>query len=399
MLIRTLLSTLCAKIAPLVAAGALMLTSGSVNAQNVQGITDTEILIGSHVDLSGPIASSGAPVREGLIFAADDINAAGGIHGRKIRVLVEDNGYDPKKAVLATQKLLTQDRVFALVCTLGSPTSLASMPLAIERGVPFLFAGAASDSTYTPLHPLKFGLLTPNGEQTRAEVKYAFEKLNKRRFGVLYQDDDNGISFLRAVEAQLKVHGLAPIEAASYKRGDIDFSSQMARLKAGNVDAIMLGTAGARDTAGAVIEARKIEIHASLLAGVGASLTAAIKLGGPAAEGLYTTFQFLNSSQEETPAFRVALDRFRARFGHEAGDGVALAYNAVMLFAEGAKNAGRNLTPQTLTKGLEQVKSFKTVFEGPPVSYSSTDHGAPRSTIIMQVKDGKYVPVTGPVTY
>jgi len=376
----------------------VVIAVGPVRAQ-VQGVADKEIVIGTHVDLSGPIVSTSVPVRDGMLFAVEDVNAAGGIHGRRLRLVVEDNGYDPKKAVLATQKLLTQDKVFAIVGTLGSPTSLASMPLAINRGLPFLFAGGASDSSYLPLHPLKFGLVTPYGEQTRAEVKFAHDTLGKRRFGVIYQDDDNGQAFLHAMEAQLKVHGLAVVAATNYKRGEIDFSAQAARLKAANVDAVMLGTAAARDTAGAVIELKKQGLSADILAGQGASTTTVLKLGGPPTEGLYATFQFLNSSQEMTPALRAVLDRFKARFGHEAEDGIALGYTTVMLFAEGAKNAGPTLTPQTLTRGLEKVKNFKTVFDGPPISYAADDHGAPRATIIMQVRGGKYVPVTGAVTY
>lgn len=378
--------------------GALFV-AGPACAQPVQGVSDKEIVIGTHIDLSGPVVSSGVPIRDGMLLAVEDINAGGGINGRKLRLIIEDNGYDPKKAVLATQKLLTQDKVFAMVGTFGSPTSLASMPLAIDRGVPFLFAGAASDSTYTPLHPLKFGMLTPYGEQTRAEVRYAYEHLGRRRFGVIYQDDDNGQSFLRALETQLKVHGLTPVAVTSYKRGEIDFSSQIARLKAANADVIILGTAGARDTAAAVLEARKQDLKADVMAGIGASTNAVVKLGGPAVEGLYATFQFLNSAQPPSPELSAILDRFKVRFGREADDGVALGYTIVALFAEGAKNAGRDLTPQTLTQGLEKVKGFRTVFEGPPISYSPTDHGAPRATIIMRVEGGKYVPVTGPVTY
>ncbi len=382
-----------------VVAATTLLLLGAAHSQTVQGVTDAEIVIGSHVDLSGPIVSTGVPVRDGMLFAVDDINAAGGVNGRKVRLLVEDNGYDPKKAVLATQKLLTQDKVFAMVGTLGSPTSLASMPLAVDRGVPFLFAGAASDSTYVPLHPLKFGLVTPYSEQARAETKFAYDKLGKRKFGVIYQDDDNGIAFVRAVETQLKVESLTPVEVASYKRGDIDFSAQIARLKAANVDVVMLGAAGARDTVGPVSEARKQGWTVDMMAGQGASTTAVIKLGGQAVEGLYATFQFLNSSQEKTPELQAALDRFKTRFGHDADDGVALGYTDIMLFAEGAKNAGRDLTPQTLSQGLEKVRDFKTVFEGPPISYGPGNHAAPRSTIIMQVRNGKYAPVTGAVTY
>ncbi|MDO8706598.1 MAG: ABC transporter substrate-binding protein [Sulfuricaulis sp.] len=370
----------------------MALTAGSALAQTVQGVSDTEILIGSHQDLSGPIASTGAPIRELMQFAVDDVNAAGGIHGRKLRLIVEDSSYDTKKAVLATQKLLTQDKVFALVATLGSPTSLASMPLAIDRGIPFLFPAAASDSGYLPFHPLKFGLMTPYSDQTRAAVKFAYDKLGKRRFGVLYQDDDNGQNLLQALVSELKTLGMAPIEATNFKRGEFEFSAQIARLKAADVDVIILGTSGARDTAGAAIETKKLGWNVDMIAGVGASNETVIRLGGKAVEGLYATFQFLNSTQPMTPALRTALDRFKTRYGHDAGDGM-LGYNAVMLFAEGAKNAGRNLTPQTLTQGLEKIKNFTTVFAGPAFTYGPGNHNPPNTPIMMKVKDGKYVPV------
>jgi len=364
----------------------------------VQGVTDTGILLGSHQDLSGPLTSLGVPFRDGLILAAEEINAAGGIHGRKVRVLVEDNGYDPKKAILAAQKLLTQDKVFAVIATLGTAPSSASMPLALDRGVPFLFPASAAESTYLPYHPLKFALTTPYAQQTRAGVKYAHEHLGKRRFGILYQDDDSGLSALRAVEEQLKVHGLSLVERTSYKRGETDYSAQIARLKAANVDIVML-MANTREAAAAVIEAKKQNWPVDMMAGSGASSSATIKLGGIATEGLYVTGQWLNEAQESTPALQAIKDRFKSRFGQDYVDGVNQTYVSMMLFAEGAKNAGRNLTPETLQKGLEQVKNFKTAFAAAPISYGPNDHAPPAGTFIIQVRGGKFVAVEGPVTY
>ncbi len=333
-----------------------------------------------------------------MILAVEEINAAGGVHSRKIRLVVEDNGYDPKKAVLATQKLLTQDKVFALVSTFGSATSLASMPLALDRGVPMLFPASSSETAYLPFHPLKFGAITTNHDQIRAAVKYCYEKLGKRRVGVLYQDDESGGSVIRAVETQLAVHGLAPIARASYKRGEINFSAQIALLKAANLDLLVLGTI-VRETAGAAIEAKKQDWQVDMLADQSASTTAVIRLGGQAVEGMYVTTQFMNSAQEQTPVLKAVKDRYKARFGREMEDGIAPGYNGIMLFAEGAKNAGRSLTPQSLSQGLEKVKNFTSVFTAPPVSYSPTDHSPPRSTILLQVRDGKFVPITGAVTY
>ena len=364
-----------------------------------QGVSDNEIVIGTSLDLSGPIAATGGPTRDGMVFAVEEINAAGGIHGRKLRLQVEDNGYDTKRAVLTVQKLLSKDEAFAIVGVLGSPTSLAAMPLAIDRGLPFLFAGAASDATWVPHHPLKFGLMSSNDAMVRAGIRYAHDTLGKRRFGVLYQDDDYGQSFVRAVQTQLKVHGLEPVAATSYKRGEIDFASQMARLKAAGVDIVLLGTAGARDTAAAAIEVRKQAWDVDLMASLGASTNVTIRLGGPAVEGMHVLFQFLHSAQEMTPAYRDVVERFKARFGREPGDGVAMGYTQIMLFAEGAKNAGRNLTAQTFSQGLEQVKNFTTVFEAPPVSYGPGQHGAPSATIVMRVRDGRFVRVAGPLAY
>lgn len=375
-----------------------MLGLASSARAEVQGVTDSEIVLGSHLDLSGPAASLGTAFRDGLIFASEEVNAGGGIHGRKIRLIVEDSNYDPKKAILATQKLLSQDKVFAVMLTLGAAHSTASMPLVLERGIPFLFPASTAESTYAPFHPLKFAFTTPAGDQARAAVKYAYEKLGKRRFGILYQDDDTGLSALKAVEDQMKVHGIALIERTSFKRGEIDFSSQIGRMKSANVDVVMIA-ANVRETASAEIEAKKQSWSVDMIGNQGASTNATIKLGGPAVDGLYVTTQFMSATQEMTPALSSIMDRYKARFGRNMEDGVGYAYTAMMLFAEGARNAGKNLTPQTLSAGLEKVKNFKTVFEAPSISYAPHDHSPPKATIIIQVKNGKFAQVTGPITY
>ena len=373
------------------------LMSGAAVAQ-VQGVSDTEIILGTHQDLSGPIASIGGAYRDGLIFAAEEINASGGINGRRIRLVIADNGYDPKKAVLATQKLLTQDKVFAMIATLGSATSAASMPLALDRGVPFLFPASSSDEAFTPFHPLKFAVTPPYAWQTRAGVQFAYETLGKRRFGILYQDDDTGLSTLRAVEAQLAVYQGQIAERASFKRGEFDFSSQIARLKAANVDVVMLG-GNTREAAAAEIEMKKQVWQVDVIAPQGASPLSTIKLGGAAVEGLYCTVQFLSSAQDETPELKTIKDRFKARFGHDYQDGVNTGYFAMMLFAEGARNAGRDLTPQSLSRGLENVKNFTTVFAAPPITYGPKEHAPSRGTYIIKAQGDRFVKVVGPIEY
>ncbi len=370
--------------------------AGWAQAQT-QGVSDTEIVIGAIPDLSGPVVSVGAPVRDGMILATEEINAAGGIHGRKIRLVFEDTGYDPKKAVLATQKLISQDKVFALMNAIGSAVVQASQPVAVDRGVPYLFPLASSEITFLPHSPLKFALNALSADHLRAAIAFAHNKLGKRRFGILVQDDETGVQALRAAEEQLKVHGLTLLEKTSYKRGETNLAAQIARLKAANLDMLVLGTI-VRETAAAAIEA-KAQGWAVEMIIPWAVVNAVVQLGGPAVEGLYGATQFLNSAQPMTPAYQAFTDKFKARFGRDVGDGVNYGYLSMMLFAEGARNAGRNLSAASFAQGMEKIKDFKTVFETAPVSYSPTSHAPPRPAFILQVKGGKWVRVDGPLTY
>ena len=374
-------------------AGAMTATQ----AQQVQGVTDTEIVLGSIQDLSGPVASVGAPMRDGMTLAVEDINAAGGINGRKIRLLIEDSGYDPKKGVLAAQKLVAQDKIFAMIATLGSAVTQATQPIALDRNVPYLFPLASSDNTYLPYHPLKFGLYALASEHMRAAVEYAYSKLGKRRFATLYQDDETGQMNFRAASEQLKVHGLQMLEVTTYKRGDTNFSAQISRLKAANPDIVVLGTV-VRETAAAEVEAKAQGWPVDMIVNQGL-VGAVLALGGKSVEGLYGSTQYLNSAEPMTPEYKAFTERFKTRFGRDVGDGVNYGYVCVMLFAQGAKNAGRALTAQSLAQGLEKVKNFKSIFQTAEVSYGPMDHAPPRGAYILQVRDGKWVVISGPLSY
>ena len=125
------------------------------------GIGPKEIMLGSIQDLSGPIVSFGKPVRDGMLLRTEQANAGGGVHGRQIRLVVEDSAYDPRKAVLAADKLIGRDKVFALVGTLGATPALATLPKALEAGVLHLFPLTSHHGMFEPLHRLKFAAFTP----------------------------------------------------------------------------------------------------------------------------------------------------------------------------------------------------------------------------------------------
>ena len=123
-------------------------------AQNSnQGVSKTEITLGSIQDLSGPIAGFGKQVRLGMMLRVDEVNEQGGIHGRKIVLKVEDSAYDPKKAVLAAQKLVNQDKIFAMVGHIGTAQNLATFPVLFEKNVINFFPVTAAREMYEPVQP------------------------------------------------------------------------------------------------------------------------------------------------------------------------------------------------------------------------------------------------------
>lgn len=199
------------------------------------------------MDLSGPLKAWGVPATNGMKLAIAQINDDGGINGRKIRLVNEDDGYDPKKAVLITQKLIELDKVFAIVSAMGSATTLAPMPLVQSAGLLHLFPITAAEFTFKmdPAKPedrLKFNMFSPYYDTMRLGIKYVIEKTQPKKPCIVYQDDEMGKNFTDAYTDQLKAMNIPSATMVSFKRGATDFNSQVARMKADGCDMVALGS-------------------------------------------------------------------------------------------------------------------------------------------------------------
>jgi branched-chain amino acid transport system substrate-binding protein len=192
-------------------AAALAASAGLASAQQ-QGVSSSEIVVGSIQDLSGPIASYGKQARQGMAMRVDEINAQGGVGGRKIRLLVEDSGYDPKKAVLAAQKLVNQDRIFMMLGHIGTAQNNAAMPVQFEKNVINFFPLTAAREMYEPFHRLKYAYAVPYYEQMRLVVPKLVREKGAKKPCTLYQDDEYGLEVLRGAEAGLKSIGMDLVE-------------------------------------------------------------------------------------------------------------------------------------------------------------------------------------------
>jgi ABC-type branched-subunit amino acid transport system substrate-binding protein len=376
------------------AAAGLVLLAGRALAQT-SGVSDTEILLGSSVDLTGPVASIGVPMKAGFEVAADMINQAGGIHGRQVSVIVEDNGYDPKRAILAVQKLTTSDNVFGVIGLLGSAITQISLPITTQKGVPMMFPAAPTHVVYDPPQPLSFGLVTGYDIQMSAATGYAHGELGKRKFCMMYQDDESGEQALAGVERMLKELNSPLVLKTTYKRGATDFSAQFARMRAADCDVVMLGTI-VRETAGAALERSKINWNVPMFAPQGAVSRAVIALAGTAAEGLYASTPSLPLALvKDDPKIAEAVKRYKEKTGKQddPDDYFLVSYAAMMLFAEGAKNAGKDLSVKSFVVGMEKIRDFSVGPGWGPMTFTPQQRLGSRKTFVMQVKGGAWTKV------
>jgi len=226
-------------------------------AEEPRGVTGSEIVLGMHTDLSGPAATYGVSSSNAVKMRFDEANVAGGIHGRKIKLIVEDTQYQVPRAVQAGTKLINRDHIFAMVAPLGTPMNNALFKDQFEAGVPNLFPLSAARSMFQPFNRLKFYGTASYVDQVRAGINYLVTQKGKKAVCAMYQDTDFGKEVLDGVQMQVDELKLKLVETATHKPTDQDFTAQITKLKAAGCDLVVLGTI-VRDSIVPYATARKI---------------------------------------------------------------------------------------------------------------------------------------------
>ena len=367
-----------------------LLSLSPVTFAQTSGVSPTEIRVGTLQDLSGPIAGPGKQTLNGMLMRVDEINAKGGIAGRKIKLLVEDHGYDPKKAVLATQKLVDRDGIFLMAGTIGSATANASMAILLQKNLINFFPLSSARETYDPPNRLKYAFLSPYFEQMRFQVPALLKAKKASKPCALYQDDEFGLELLRGTEAGLKAEGIELVERTAYKRGATDFSSQVARMAAAGCDFVMLGTV-VRETVGAMTEARKIGFNPVFLGSPGAYSSAVPQLGGKDVEGLYATMQVEQPYADAGPAeLRRFAAQYKAKYSEDATVFSSYGYVVMDLFVQVAQKVGADLNTDTFIKTLDATVLPATYFGTPEVSFTPTRRLGAIGSRLSQIQNGKW---------
>ncbi|MGE4239160.1 ABC transporter substrate-binding protein [Ramlibacter sp.] len=383
-LTRLVRGALCAAVMGALAAGA---------SAQTRGVTKDEIVLGFIVDLSGPIAYGGKQARQGMQMRIDEINAAGGIHGRKLRLIAEDNGYDVKRTVLITQKFVNNDNVFAALYTFGSAHAVAAMPILYEKNVVNFMPGTGSRLMFEPPQRLGFAGIQPAYDLTVAGVRHLVKQKPNAKVCTVYQDDETGLEFLRGTETALKALNMPMTTTASYKRGTTDFSSQVARLKSAGCTLVVNGSL-VPQSVGIVNEARKLDFNPDFLVGEIAYSNQLLELGAKAVEGMYAVHGLeMPSPDASEKRARDWYARYVAKFGDTPGSLNPLyAYLSVDLFAQAAQKAGPNLTPDAFVAAME-ANRFPSPLGGPEFAVTKTNRLGFRQATMSQLRNGKWVVV------
>jgi branched-chain amino acid transport system substrate-binding protein len=362
----------------------------SMTAAQQQGISKNEILLGTIQDLSGPLAGYGKQARNGMQLAIDEVNEQGGIHGRKIKLLVEDSSYDPKKAVLAAQKLVQQDKIFMMVGHIGTAQNNAAMPIQFEKDVINFFPLTAAREMYEPFHRLKFSTLPTYYEQIRTTLPTLVRQKNLTKVCAIYQDDEFGLEVLRGAEDGLKARQLTLTEKTSFKRGATDFSSQVAKMKVAGCELVVLGTI-IRETVGTIGEARKTGFTPIFLGSSAAYSELIHKLGGKAVEGMYATMTAqIPYVDDASQPVRFWANKYKTRYNEDPSSISVFGYTTINVFAKAMQDAGERPTTSKFIRAMEIVKIPGDVFGSPPLKFTPTRRLGSDDSRLSQIQDGRW---------
>ena len=374
----------------------LALAGSWVHAQ--QGVSKDEIVLGSIQDLSGPLAGFGKQARMGMELAVAELNETGGIQGRKIKLLVEDSGYDPKKAVLAAQKLVNQDKIFMMVGHIGTAQNMAAMPVQFDKNVINFFPITAAREMYEPFHKLKYSFAAPYYVQMLSAVPKLVKEKGVKKVCTIYQDDDFGLEVLKGGEDGLKSIGMEFAEKTSFKRGATDFSSQVQKMQSSGCEMIVMGTI-IRETIGTIGTARKLGYN-PIFVGSSAAYTDLIhKIGGKAMDGLYATMTVQNPyTDEQSQPIRFWANKYKTKFNDDPTVFSVYGYTIITTFANAANKAGKNLSTDSFIKAMDTMSIPSDIFGSAPATFSPTKRLGSDASRMSQIQDGKWKVVSDYVT-
>lgn len=376
------------KVLPGLFAIALLFSSSLALSEN--GVSPTEVRIGMANALSGPAMGLGTGIKRGSEVYFNKVNAAGGVNGRRIKLFSEDDGYEPTRAAGATRKLIEQDNVFALFGFVGTPTSKAAEPIASKAGVPFFGPFTGADFLRDPVNRLVFNVRESYYAEAELQIERLVKDLKIRKVGIFIQADVYGLAGKDAVVRALQKRNMEIAGEGRYQRNTEEVDAGIAMLKSEKPEAVIM--VGAYKACAAFVKKAKANgLRPKFLSLSFLGTEDFIKAAGADGEGVYITQVVPSPTDASVPIVRQYQADMKEAGIHDF-DYVSLeGYIDAVVFVEGLKAAGANLSRGSLLAALNRMKAN---IGGLDISYSETDHQGLKQVHLTKVQNGKAVPIT-----
>ncbi|HXG67009.1 MAG TPA: ABC transporter substrate-binding protein [Blastocatellia bacterium] len=361
------------------------------------GVTEGAIKVGAALPMTGPLASVGEDVKAALSAYFTEINAQGGVYGRKFELVVEDSRGAPEQTVEATRRLVNQHGVFALVASFERGDSDATNEFLRRSEVPLIGPVTLSPRLAAVPNPYVFYLLPSFGDQARALADYvtaeAAQGHARLRIAVVHADSDFDRSAREGLLAQARVHAMEVICEQSFAPGRLPAASVAESLGAKRPDAIFF-FGGPDDFAALAREMDQLKLASRLLTSAVMAGRAAFSLPADVASRTYLAYPAALPGQDDFAEFLAVMQRGNVNLRNMAFQSVAFA--AVKLLIEAVKSSGRQLRRAALIAALEQVRNFKTGVV-PPLTFGPNRRvGATGSYVVgIDLVKKQYKPLSG----
>ncbi len=340
------------------------------------------VKVGEFASMTGATATFGVSSHNGTTLAVEEINAGGGLLGKKINLVTEDDQSKAGQPATIVRKLISEDKVIAILGEIASSKSLEAAPIAQQNHVPMISPGSTNQKV-TEVGDYIFRVCFIDPFQGAVMAKFAISRGWKRIAVLTDAKQDYSRGLADAFRKYFTAHGGAIVKDQSYSSGDKDFRAELTSVKAGHPDAVFVP--GYYTEVGLIArQARQLGIKAPLLGGDGWDSEDLVQVGGEALEGDFFSNHF--STQDKSPAVQTFLAKYRDRFHTEADAMSALGYDSAMVLADAVKRA-RSMDGALVRDALAATKDY------PGVTGRITiddKRNATKPAVVLTIKDGKF---------
>ncbi|WP_034644002.1 ABC transporter substrate-binding protein [Desulfovibrio inopinatus] len=364
----------------------------------VPGVSATEILVGSSLPLSGHASYLGRQTLRGAMAYIKHVNEDGGVFGRTIHVIAEDDGYDPPRCLANTQKLIIDDNVFALFCYVGTPTTVKIIPLVDEAQIPLVGSFTGANALREPYNRYIINIRASYYQETAAAVEHLVEDLDFTDIAVFYQYDAYGFDGLKGTELALKEYDLAPVARGTYVRGTQDVEDGMQKIIDSDAQAVvMIGTYAPCAKFIRLATEQRPDLVFYVVSFVGADEIARIL--SPQNQSVVIMSQVV--PPPDLPESRTLLwgaveysDLLKRYFPTDQPNTVGLEgfINAKVL-VEGLRRCGPDLTRERFINAVDSIKNYSLGIAN-TLSFGPNQHQGLERVYFTRLYDGKFVLIT-----